>query len=680
MDNEYKNSEFETSGAGTDYAPDDSVSEENDAHELAETNQEEEYEVLHRITTRVDELWSWWERNIEESEIDRDMHAGIQWSEQSLQDRQGEITLTVNKLPQFVERVMGDILQNEVCIKYRATTYDAGAGTLMGKIAKQEYTRAEVRSSIAKTIELKSNAKSWYDRASNQMAVGGFGWLRVDAIADDYGRPIMEISGVINPSDAMIDYSGIQDDWSDARDAVVFTKMPKKKFKEMFPDASTTDFNTNQMSPRFTWATEEFVIVAEYMERVRRPQAEIMAEVNQGIYRPVYQVVWRRLSGNKILEGGARGVVTPFSTINLVPMIGSEVVTSDGMRLFQSVHRQARDAQKDANFWRSSMTQMVDNQPNQPWVATAAMVEGQQAAWESANTAKPSLLLRKPDPLEPGAKPEKAPPPDIPAAAMQLYLTATNDLNQAIGMRSDFSGEVRNDESGRAILAKERQDSTGKYGFTNGRNNAIKRVGNLLKEGMAVLYQNEQEVRIYNEDQTNDFVQMPEGLMRDDGDECYVEAGADYATQRIETVNVMMDLAKAMPEQMAVGLDIITENLDFPAAQRLADRIKRSMNPAVLSKNEREELQKEQAQEQQQPAQPDPNAMIALEIEKAKQAQSEARVMAEKLKAQQEQLQAEQEKLRLMAEQSKAANENQVKDLVAQALAEFIKESKGGIP
>jgi hypothetical protein len=653
------------------------VTEEGAEEALLPLVQEEsESEVHRRIVTRCDELWSWWLENIEESNTDRDMVAGLQWSPESLEIRKGRVTLVANKLPQYVESVMGDILQNPTNIKYRATSYNDGS-KVKGKKANAEYEIAEIRSSAAKDIEIKSNAQSWYERAARNMCEGAFGWLRVDAVSDDYGRPQFEISGVMNPADAMIDCSGIKPDWSDARDGFIFTRMPIDVFKKTFPGKATTDFSASAMQTNFQWSREQYVLVAEYWERVRRPQDEIIAERNVGIFKPVYQVFWRRLSGNEILEGGAKGVLTPFSSLPApIPMIGSEVIRGDGSRIFQSVHRHARDLQKDANYWRSGMTQQVAMQASgQPWVGTATMFEDNKSAWETANVTNPSMLAYKVDPEAPQSMPTKAPPPDIPAAAMQLYLTATQDLQQSLGIRSDLSGTVKGEESGRAILAKERQDQTGKYGFTKGRDAAIQRVGKLLQEGMKRLYgaiQRPQEVRMYNSDETIDYVEVgPEAFQGDY--ECYVEAGPSYATQRIEGVNTLMGLAESMPNTMAVGADILAANLDSPVAKQLSDRLRRAMDPRFLSPNERAEMQKEQ--ENEPPAPPDPNLVLQSEIEKARAAAAEARVMQEQLKTQQEELQAQQEALKLQAEQANQANAEQVKDLVAQALAEFLRET-----
>lgn len=648
-------------------------SDKSDDQTLAES--ESEAEVLKRIIERADELWSWWRENITENETDREMIAGNQWSEESLIEREGRVTLTINKLTQYVERIMGDILQNPTSIKYRATSFN-DQSKMRGKLANQEYDIAEVRSAIAKDIEMKSKAQMWYDRAAQQMCDGGYGWLRADAISDDFGKPIIDVSGVMNPSDAMIDFAGVRPDFSDARDGFVFTRVPIKSFKHLYPGHSAVDFSANNYTGRFPWAREQLIIVAEYWERVRRPEDEIRADLAAGIKRPAYKVVWRRVSGNAILEGGAEGVTTPFSTIPLVPMIGSEVVRADGTRTFQSVHRHARGAQKDSNYWRSEMSGMVAEQGNQPWVGTAAMFEGNEVEWETANTARPSRLIYTVDPESPQTKPDKQSPPDIPAAAMQLYLNATQDLNSSIGMYSASVGTVQGDESGRAILAKERQDSTGKYSFTHGRNAAVRRIGCLIQEAMPFIYADEQEVRIYNDDESIDFVDLPgsEGFVGEY--ECYVEAGPSYATQRIETVNVLMELAKAAPEKIiGEAADIIAANMDFPAARILQERWKKGIPRQLLSRNEIEELEKDQEGMPQLP--PDPNLELQAAIEQAKAAQGEARVAQEQLKVQQEQLQVEQEQIRVQIEQERASNDERVKDLVAQAIAEFLQSTSG---
>ena len=81
-----------------------------------------------------------------------------------------------------------------------------------------------------------------------------------------------------------------------------------------------------------------------------------------------------------------------------------------------------------------------------------------------------------------------------------------------------------------------------------------------------------------------------------------VDIGPSYTTQRIEAATSMLDYAKSDPTAMPVMRDIFVRNMDWPGADQLADRLKKTIPPQYLSDKEREQFEPQMADPAQQAA------------------------------------------------------------------------------
>ena len=278
---------------------------------------------------------------------------------------------------------------------------------------------------------------------------------------------------------------------------------------------------------------------------------------------------------------------------------------------------------------------------------------------------------------------------------MQQYLSSIQDMKACIGMYDASIGNISGEVSGRAILARERQSDIGTYVFSHHRNEAIKRLGRLVLEGMRAIFTDTQTVRVFLPDETEDFVEInkPEideesgsaAIMNDitEGEyEVYVDAGPAYNTLRIEAVNSLMEMAQAYPEILTIAGDVLAINMDWPGARALAERLRRFINqrtPGILSPIEIQEIQ--QQQENIPPPPPDPNLELQAAIQNGKTMQAqfnaqkeEARAMASQAEMQTEIVQAQ------VAMNEPQVDPMQLREMVAQLIAEYISETKSPIP
>jgi hypothetical protein len=61
-----------------------------------------------------------------------------------------------------------------------------------------------------------------------------------------------------------------------------------------------------------------------------------------------------------------------------------------------------------------------------------------------------------------------------------------------------------------------------------------------------------------------------------------VDLGPSFASKRQEAAASMLDLAKAVPQLMQAAPDLVAKSLDWPGAQELAERLKKTVPPNLI--------------------------------------------------------------------------------------------------
>ena len=75
-----------------------------------------------------------------------------------------------------------------------------------------------------------------------------------------------------------------------------------------------------------------------------------------------------------------------------------------------------------------------------------------------------------------------------------------------------------------------------------------------------------------------------------------VSVGPSYATKRMEAAESMMAFVQAFPAAAPIIGDMIARNMDWPGAEDIADRLKKTIPPEIID----EELSPEEQQQRDQ--------------------------------------------------------------------------------
>lgn len=583
--------------------------------------------------------------NRDRDEEDRNFYRGEQWQSSDLALRKNRPTLTINRLPQFVKQITGEMRQNKPAIR------------ILPVDDQTDPQLAKVYSAIVRHIESRSDAHRAYAKAGEQAVIGGIGWLRVltDYADDKSFDQEIEIRGIRNPLSVVIDPNAVEPTRHDMQWAFIVEDMTHEAFREEYPDASMNGFPEDD-ADYTDWVTQEKIRIAEYW--VREPYKRTLYLLSDGSTRyadedidaemmlslGVSVIGEREVIAHKVkcYKMTAIEVLDEFDWVGqhipIVPVIGEEVDLG-GQTFRHGLIHHAKDGQRSYNFARSAMMEHVASQPKAPYIATANMVKNHQKQWQNLNVENPPVLLYDADPQAPGGKPQREAPPTMASAWYQEAMVADGDMKATTGIYDASLGQKSNETSGVAIRARDQQGETGSYVYMDHLTAAIKQIGRILLEVVPHIYTNERVIRIMGEDdEIEGYARintiLPDGTVFNDISigqfDLEVTTGPAFATQRAEMLDGMMRLIQAVPAIGQVGAGDIIKAFDMPKGQELADKLELALMPPGVDPQldlKRLQMQMQLQQIQQQmagPQQPNPAEVLSIEELKAKVAKLQA--------------------------------------------------------
>lgn len=518
---------------------------------------------------------------------------GEQWPEaiRRARELEGRPCLTLNRLPAFIRQVVNEARQNRPAITCHPVDSAADPAT------------AEVLNGLIRNIEQSSDADVAYDTALDFAVTCGFGVLRINARASETGEDDLDlvIERVADPFTVWGDPDSLAADSSDWDVAFVTREMSAAAFAARWPDAEPVDWDGEDpagagetrreagsvarvrlveawrretVERSLVTLTDGQEMEAEVFE-ARRPFLEAAGLAPAGPPRsvPGVRVVQRILSGAAVLET----VDWPGRFIPLVPVYGEEIRV-DGRRRLRGLVRDARDAQRMFNYWRTTSTELVALAPRAPFIGRKGAFDTDQAKWASAHSQTHAFIEY--DGPEP---PHRQPFAGVPAGALQEALNASDDLKSIMGLHDASLGARSNETSGRAILARQREGDVSTFHYIDNLSRAIRHAGRILIDLIPKVYSARRMVRILGPDGAPALVEVNGegggGRVFDLGAGRYdltVRAGPSFASRREEAASQMIELIRAFPPAAPLIGDLLAKNLDWPGADEVAHRLARA--------------------------------------------------------------------------------------------------------
>jgi hypothetical protein len=547
-----------------------------------------------------------------------------QWPADVLQTRgavQGQTInarpcLTINKLPQHVHQVTNEQRMNRPGIK------------VIPADDKADVDMADVFNGVIRHIEYISDADVAYDTACENQVSYGEGYIRLltEYCDEDTFDQDIKIGRIRNSFSVYMDPLIQDPTGADAKWCFVTEDLPKAEYERLYPDAApiSTLMSLGVGDQSIAqWIGENTIRIAEYFYIEYEKQTLNLYPGNQTAFsgspedktlrmmfgKPIRtreadrkKVKWCKINGYDILEEREwAGAYIP-----VVRVVGNEFEV-DGQMYVSGLVRNAKDAQRMYNYWVSQEAEMLALAPKAPFIGYGGQFEGYEQQWKTANTNNWPYLEVNPDVTDgQGAVlplPQRAQPPMASSGLLQAKAGAAEDIKSATGQYNASLGMTSNERSGKAILARQREGDIGTYHYVDNLARAIRHIGRQLVDLIPKIYDTERIARIIGEDGEPDTVKMNpmqdepvKRIVDQEGNliekiynpgvgkyDVRVITGPGYATKRQEALESMAQLLQGNPQLWQVAGDLFVKNMDWPGAQDLAKRFKKTIDPKVLA-------------------------------------------------------------------------------------------------
>lgn len=541
--------------------------------------------------------------NSEEGYEDLDFATGVgQWDADIRREREseGRPCLTYNLVLQFCRQVTGDMRQSRPAIK------------VFGVDDKADPETAKDYNEVIRHIENRSDAKHEYFKAADNQVMAGIGYLRLETEEPAPGKPqeirissVRDSLGVLDDPDARLP-GKLDRAW-----AFIPFDLEYDTFRERYPDSHAAGFEDISLARRNGaltsdhdfWTTGNKIRIGEYFTRKD-------------------DVVTRYVvSESEILEDGK---IVPSKFIPLVPVMGEEIYVGPRVYRFGKI-RHLKPAQRALNYWLSAETEIIALQPKSPYVGTTTNFKN-HPEWADANRRNLSRLEFTPDPLNGGQAPQRSQPPMASQGISVAVDRAVDMLRQISGIYDASLGARSNESSGVAIRARDQQGDTGTFVYPSNFAAALQQLGRIMVDMIPRVYDTTRVLRILGEDGAvnETTINRPAGIDPETGETVYdhmlnvgeydvvVETGPSYATKREEAREGMAALIQAYPQVFALIGDMYVKGQDWPMADKMAERIRELLPPAIKKKEEQEAGEGGQPM---QPQQPDPQEVAAMQVQ-----------------------------------------------------------------
>ena len=534
--------------------------------------------------------------------------------------------LTVNKIPVHARQIINDMRQSRSAIKILPVDDKADPDT------------AEILQGMVRHIEHVSNAGMAYDIAAEYQVFMGMGYFRVDTIEVDalYNYQDLVIRPIRNPFSVYFDPWVEDHAGSDAKRCFVTESMSEAAFKREFPKADTIDWDAAGVGD--TWTQDKRIRVAEHFwiedrdvdyvqingewiraSKFEKAGIEAIVEAVTSVKEP--QLMWQKLNGQEILEGGAEGMEKLGKYIPIVRVPGEDYWIDD-KRIVHGIVRRAKDAQRLYNYSVSVNAETNALQPKAPWIVAEEALDGHEAEWSQSNVKNYAYLpynatSEDGQPLPP---PQRQFPSGVNNGFVNMLQMADGDLQATIGQFAASLGQPSNEKSGIAIQSRQRVGDIATYHYPDNMSHAVRHAGRILVDLIPQIYDTDRIARTLGEDGKAEVIQLSttqSGEVQDAAGkitniynlsvgkyDVAVSTGPSYNTKRQDAFESMAQMTQANPNLWGVIGDLLVKNMDWPGADEMAKRMRATIPPEILQDDENGEadpqMQLQQMQQQMQ--------------------------------------------------------------------------------
>lgn len=547
-----------------------------------------------------------------------DSDNGWQWPDDISQERTiaRRVKLTVNTTAQHCNQVINEIRKNRPACK--VSPVDGGA----------DKKTADILAGLIRNIQASSNADDAHDIAAEHATYGGEGYWRVltDYESETSFDQYIAIAPIPNPNRVYIDPDAKALDKSDAEWGFIFSDISKEQFKRDYPGIDPASW----VDDRKGWINGDTFVRAEYFYCVYdKDKACLLADGTTALKSelpPGAVCIKERDTEVKrwkhcIIVGGhdkpLDATEWPGDYLPIIAVVGKEV-NVNGEIVRKGLVRDLKDPARIVNYAYSETVQTLALQNKIPYIAAQEAIEGHEVAWRNANMSNDAYLPYNAydsanNPLPP---PKRQEPAVMPAAQIQLLQLSLEQMRGSSGQQNANFGIKSEAQSGIGIQRLKVQGEVATFHFPDNLARGLKYEAKILIDLIPKVYTKEKVLRTLGIDGTAQMATLDPNMpgayfevpSEDDIQRIFnpgvgrydvaIDTGPSFQTQRQESQAVMVELARSDPTLMQKAGDIVVRSMDFQDADKLADRLAKTLPPGLA--DEKGGPQKQVAQLTQQ--------------------------------------------------------------------------------
>lgn len=614
----------------------------------------------------------------------------------------------INKVATELNRIISEYRNNRITVKFRPGDREASeelANKLNG-LFRADYEETDGGEAC--------------DNAFDDAATGGFGCFRLTSMLVNEYDPMDErqriaIEPVYDPSRSVwFDPDAKKYDKSDALWAFCMYSLSPEKYEAEYGKIPPSSLDTTTITSwEYDWFAPDVVYIAKYYE-VRKESVDVISYqqpitgeiatydsdqiediedelADAGFVEVARRSVKRRrvyvsvVDGENFLEKPRR---IPGEHIPLIPVYGKRWFIDDIERVEGHIAK-AMDPQRLYNLQVSMLADTASQDQGQIPIVGMEQIRGLEKHWEARNKKRPAFLpLRevkdKAGNIISGATPAGYTQPAVMNQALAALLQQTSaDIQEVTGgsqamqqMPSNIAQETVSNLMNRSDMAS--------FIYLDNMAKSLKRAGEVWLSMAREVYGSDREVRVVNEDGTDDIALMNAQIVdRQTGNvvalndlstgryDVTVDVGPSYTARRDATVSTLTQVLQAMLPQdpmRPVIQGIILDNLDGEGMDDFKEFNRKQLltTGAVKPRNQKEQQIVQQAQMAAQ-NQPDPNMvlaqaqMVAAQAEAQKAQNETAQVQIKAFSAQQDAQLSQAQVVKTLAD-AKATDAKSVQD------------------
>lgn len=558
----------------------------------------------------------------------------------------------INKVATELNRIIAEYRNNRITVKFRPGDKEASeelANKLNG-LFRADYEETDGGEAC--------------DNAFDDAATGGFGCFRLTSMLVNEYDPMDErqriaIEPIYDPSRSVwFDPDAKKYDKSDAMWAFCMYSLSPEKYEAEYGKTPPASLDVTTMTSwEYDWFEPEVVYIAKYYE-VRKESVDVIS-YRQPLTREIatydsdqiediqdelaiagFEEVARRsvkrrrvyvsvVDGQNFLEKPRR---IPGEHIPLIPVYGKRWFIDDIERVEGHIAK-AMDPQRLYNLQVSMLADTAAQDPGQIPIVGMEQIRGLERHWEARNKKRPAFLpLRevkdKAGNIIAGATPAGYTQPAVMNQALAALLQQTSaDIQEVTGgsqamqqMPSNVAQETVNNLMNRSDMAS--------FIYLDNMAKSLKRAGEVWLSMAREVYGSDREVRVVNEDGTDDIALMNAHVVdRQTGQvvalndlstgryDVTVDVGPSYTARRDATVSVLTNVLSTMlpndPMRPAIQ-GIILDNIDGEGLDDFKEYNRNQLLTSGIVKPRNEKEQQIVMQAQHAAAnQPNPEMLIA---------------------------------------------------------------------